>query len=194
MGQVGGSSAAAAKRHRGVASSPTAVQPARPTPFPLLEEAAGAAAAAVAGAYALPDDVERAVASIFGLQGLPRRPRGRAASGDDPKAAKVTPDVIKEVYNVSGVTVDRSSRNKQALAEFQGCGIDAKDLVAFFKKFVPEAKDGDDTISKFVGDKAKGPSCGEGTLDVEGRAANERSGALDTLELEMTPPRAWGHL
>ena len=48
LGHVGGSSAAAAKRHRGVASSPTAAQPAPPTPFPLLEEAAGAAAAAVA--------------------------------------------------------------------------------------------------------------------------------------------------
>ena len=53
--------------------------------------------------------------------------------------ANVTPAVIEEVYKVSGVTVDRSSKNKQAVAEFQGQTYNSTDLDTFFEKFVPSA-------------------------------------------------------
>lgn len=71
------------------------------------------------------------------------------------------------MYNITGVTVDRSSKNVQAVAEFQGCGMDQKDLTKFFSDFVKDAKRGDDAVSKYVGDKATGSSCGEALLDIE---------------------------
>ena len=117
------------------------------------------------GAYALPDHIEPLVSAIFGIHGLPVRRRERIGLGDDPKAAKVTPDVLKEVYNISGVTIDPSSKNVRAVAEFQGCSMDQKDLTTFFKDYVKGSKD--DTVSKYVGDKGKGASCGEGLLDIE---------------------------
>jgi subtilase family serine protease len=61
--------------------------------------------------------------------------------------------VIASTYNVTGVVVDRSdkNRNRQAVAEFQGNGMNSTNLVTFFKNEVPEAQAGDDVVSKFVG-------------------------------------------
>jgi len=57
---------------------------------------------------------------------------------------KVTPALLKQVYNVSGVTVSRGAKNRRATAEFQGQRTTQADLSAFFKQYVPEAKPGDE--------------------------------------------------
>ena len=92
----------------------------------------------------IPAEVEGAVASVFGLHGLPLPPRrqptrwGAEASaahrrlqGQGAQPANVTPAVIAEVYKISGVKVDRKSANKQAVAEFQGQTMNETDLATY---------------------------------------------------------------
>ena len=124
-----------------------------------------------ATAYALPEAVD-AAAVVYGLHGLPLPPRARALAGDAvaPTTVAITPAVIQQAYKISGVSVSRanSSRNRQAVAEFQGNPMSPADLASFFKRYVPGAKPGDDTIDRFVGDPGAS-SCAslEGTLDVQ---------------------------
>jgi hypothetical protein len=121
-----------------------------------------------AGEYTLPNRVDSVVEAVFGLHGLPaiRKPRGPDERSDP--AAAVTPAVLNQVYNISGVMVKAGSKNKQAVAEFQACGMAAKDLTQFFAMYVANYEKGvDDKVSKFVGDKATGPTCGEAMLDTE---------------------------
>ena len=114
-----------------------------------------------AGDYTIPQVVKDATDTIMGLHGLPLPPRAsrksrasrasRATSRPKSPAA-VTPAVILSQYDVSGVTAKASSGNIQAVAEFQGQTMSSKDLTQFFQKYVPNAKPGDDKVSKFVGD------------------------------------------
>eukprot|EP01047_Picozoa_sp_COSAG01_P090725 COSAG01_NODE_22510_length_852_cov_1.434263_1_plen_122_part_10 len=82
--------------------------------------------------------------------------------------ANVTPAVIAEVYKVKGVKVERKgSKNKQAVAEFQGQTMNSTDLASYFEMFVPEAEKGDDTVHKFIGDKGDAAGEGEASLDIQ---------------------------
>ena len=74
-----------------------------------------------AAAFALPEEVEASVATVFGLHGLPL-PRRQAVvvTSQDGQPAKVTPEVLNSFYGISGVKPTRSDKNKQAVAEFQG--------------------------------------------------------------------------
>ena len=123
-----------------------------------------------ASAFALPVTTAAAVAAVFGVHGLPAPPKHSevAAAPADPPV--VTPAVIASTYNVTGVVVDRSgkSRNRQAVAEFQGQAMNSTDLVTFFKNEVPEAQAGDDVVSKFIGNREAGaPASVEGSLDIQ---------------------------
>jgi tripeptidyl-peptidase-1 len=115
------------------------------TSFRTLSNAATGQSVTKATEFSLPDDVAAATDAVFGLHGLPLPPRPRRAAPSaasvwenvqnvaPPKAAaNVTPAVIADVYNVGGVKVDRSSKNKQAVAEFQGQTYNSTDLDTFF--------------------------------------------------------------
>jgi hypothetical protein len=76
-----------------------------------------------AGSYSLPQQVYAAIATVFGLHGLPSpKPTTAAsvtaASTDGP--VDVTPDVIYSTYKVTPQKVRRAASNRQAVAEFQG--------------------------------------------------------------------------
>jgi tripeptidyl-peptidase-1 len=117
-----------------------------------------------AGPYSVPDELSNMV--VFGLHGLPLPPKETAAV--DATVVKVTPAVILETYGVSGVKVSRSSKNRQAVAEFQGQTMKDSDLTAFFKQFVKDYEAGtDDKVSKFVGDKGEGSAQVEASLDIQ---------------------------
>ena len=75
-----------------------------------------------AAAFALPEEVEASVATVFGLHGLPlpRRQAVVVTSQDPSYPAKVTPEVLNSFYGISGVETTRSDKNKQAIAEFEG--------------------------------------------------------------------------
>ena len=136
-----------------------------------------------AAEYTVPTELESAISSVFGLHGMPLPPRARrttpltppkpwgadvVAPPQQPAApANVTPAVIAQVYNVEGVTVDRSSKNKMAVAEFQGQTMNETDLQTYFDMFVPDAKPGDDSIDRFIGDPGNGASADEASLDIQ---------------------------
>merc|ERR1719253_261421 len=116
-----------------------------------------------AGPYTVPDEISNAV--VFGLHGLPLPPKQTAAVD---ATVKVTPAVIAETYGVSGVKVSRSSKNRQAVAEFQGQTMKDSDLTSFFKTYVKNYEAGtDDKVSKFVGDKGEGSAQVEASLDIQ---------------------------
>jgi len=125
-----------------------------------------------AASFTLPTAAAAAVAAVFGVHGLPlppkHNPRSQESSDRFPTSAKVTPTVITSTYNVAGVVVDRSGKNRQAVAEFQGQSMNSTDLATFFKNEVPEAQAGDDVVSKFVGSTgAEGPGKVEASLDIQ---------------------------
>lgn len=119
-----------------------------------------------ASTFNLPDEVHGSIAAVFGLHGLPLPPKKtslKAAAA----VADVTPKVIAEQYNVGGVKVSRSTKNRQAVAEFQGQTMKSSDLQQFFKQYVPGAQEGDDAVYKFVGDNGEGSAQVEASLDVQ---------------------------
>ena len=82
--------------------------------------------------YQLPAEVEAAVAAVFGLHGLPLAPWAPlsiaaifAAPPPPPipimpkRPANVTPAVLAATYHIGAVKASRSSKNRQAVAEFQ---------------------------------------------------------------------------
>jgi len=120
--------------------------------------------------YFLPEQVEDAVAAVYGLHGLPLPPRKAILGSPNPfppQPVNVTPAVIEKVYEVAGVKASGSLKNKFAVAEFQGQTIEPSDIVKFFKDYVPKASSADDKIHKFVGNKGIGMSGIEAALDVD---------------------------
>ena len=76
--------------------------------------------------------------------------------------------VIADTYSISGVTVDRTDKNRQAVGEFQGQRMDKDDLTTFFKNEVPTAQPGDEQVSKFAGGEEYVKGTGvEALLDIE---------------------------
>jgi len=134
------------------------------TQFRSLSNAATGQSKLRAGAYTVPDELANMV--VFGLHGLPLPPKPKAAPTATPAA--VNPAVIEQTYGVSGVKVDRSSKNRQAVAEFQGQTMKDADLTQFFKSFVKNYEAGtDDKVSKFVGDAGEGSAQVEASLDIQ---------------------------
>merc|ERR1719443_317480 len=118
----------------------------------------------LATSYRLPPEVDASVTSVYGLHGLPLPPRS-ALSQPPAKPADVTPDVLTQTYNVSGVSPSGSTKNRQAVAEFQGQTIELSDLEQFFKSYVHGSKNA--SIYKFVGDSGIGNPGVESSLDVD---------------------------
>jgi len=119
-----------------------------------------------AATYALPHDVADVVAAVFGLHGLPLPSQPKLAPPS--KIVKVTPAVIASTYAIDKPFVNRKSKNRQAVAEFQGQRMDKADLEKFFKEEVPNAQPGDEQIAKYAG--AEGYTEGKGVealLDIE---------------------------
>jgi hypothetical protein len=120
-----------------------------------------------ASSYTLPAAVDGAVAAIFGLHGLPL-PRRRRRAPPAAEAASVTPAVLASTYGIAGVTAKAGDTTyRQAVAEFQGQYMNATDLAAFFAKYVPGAKPGDEKVFKFVGAPAKDGVGVEAELDIQ---------------------------
>ena len=129
--------------------------------------------AVLAATHTVPDRTRAAVAAIFGLDSLPLPPARRRQTlppqQQQQAVMNVTPAEIAEAYGVRGVSVDRSSssRNSQAVAEFQGATANVSDLTAFFAQYVPGAQPGDATVHAFVGDAGAGSAEAEASLDIQ---------------------------
>merc|ERR1712072_308179 len=119
-----------------------------------------------ASSYTIPAQVSGSVSAIFGLHGLPLPPK--PANLEPPaQPAAVTPAVLASQYNIKSVAVSRSDKNRQAVAEFQGQTMNSTDLKSFFAKYVPDAKPGDEIVSKFVGDAGDQGAQVEASLDIQ---------------------------
>lgn len=126
--------------------------------------------AILASGITVPAHARAAVAAIFGLHSLPlprKRHLLRPASQSESVLLNVTPAVLAEAYGVHGVTVDRRSRTRQAVVEFQGSSANQSDLRTFFSRYVPGAQAGDDTIHAYVGDLGSGSADSEASLDIQ---------------------------
>ena len=98
-----------------------------------------------AGDYAVPAEVEGSVATIFGLHGLPLpRAAGAAVRAPPGAPASVTPSTIYSTYKVTAPKVTRSTKNRQAVAEFQGQFMNDTDLAGMFAKYVTNYEKGTD--------------------------------------------------
>jgi hypothetical protein len=117
-----------------------------------------------AGSFTIPACVNNAVVAVFGLHGLPLPPKRKISAPGQP--ANVTPTVLSIDYGIKGVEVTRSTKNRQAVAEFQGQFMSEDDLKMFFKQYVPTAKAGDEKVFKFVGEKQDGEGV-EALLDIQ---------------------------
>ena len=99
------------------------------------------------GAYTLPPRVAAHVDTIFGLYGVALPKAALTKPNPTPsKPVDVTPTVLAQTYHVGTPYVNRSGKNKQAVAEFQGQYMNATDLATFFKEYVPAAVAGDVTL------------------------------------------------
>jgi hypothetical protein len=66
--------------------------------------------------------------------------------------SKADPNVIAATYNIGGVKVTGSEKNRQAVTEFQGQLMNSKDLAVLFKTYVEDYKVGsDDTVFAYKG-------------------------------------------
>ena len=91
------------------------------TEFRRVLNAATGQSALRAGSFALPAGAAAAITAVFGVHGLPLPPKRNQVTAVTPgQPALVTPTVIETTYGVAGVTVDRASKNRQAVAEFHG--------------------------------------------------------------------------
>jgi tripeptidyl-peptidase-1 len=138
------------------------------TKFRRVTNAATSQTTLRASSFALPTAAADAVTAVFGVHGLPLPPKRNRVMATD-GIPSVTPTVLASTYNVAGVTVDRSgkSKNRQAVAEFQGQTMNSTDLATFFKNEVPRAHAGDDVVSKFVGDRGDSSAKIEASLDIQ---------------------------
>jgi len=135
----------------------------------------GAATVPQAGDLHAPQDVSVHIEGVFGLHGIPVRRSGVPISS--PQTAKVTPELLRQVYNVTGAPeVRRGSKNKRAVVEFQNQFTKQEDLTSFFKQYVPSAKDGDDKYT-----------CGVGPCEPQGSREHIGTEAMLDLEYIMGP-------
>lgn len=77
-----------------------------------------------AAEYSVPDDVHQSIAAIFGLHGLPlppTKPLVISSTRPGKPIEPVTPGVLASTYNINGVKVTGSAKNRQAVVEFQVC-------------------------------------------------------------------------
>jgi subtilase family serine protease len=120
--------------------------------------------------YYLPTNVHNAVSAVFGLHGLPIPPQKPliAQSILPGKPASVTPDVLETTYNVGGVKVTRSTKNRQAVAEFQGQFMNSTDLKNMFAKYVKDYEKGtDDVVYSHHGEFKESSGGIEAELDIQ---------------------------
>ena len=87
------------------------------TKFRLVTNTATGQSILRASSFALPAAAADALAAVFGVHGLPLAPKRSRVTATDGVPA-VTPAVLASTYNVTGVTVDRSGKNRQAVVEF----------------------------------------------------------------------------
>jgi tripeptidyl-peptidase-1 len=125
------------------------------------------------GDVTIPSGVEEHVSAVYGVHGLPLPPATSASSRSSTDArdtsglpAEVTPKVIASAYDIGGVSVSRGTKNRQAVAEFQGQFMNTTDLATFFERFVPDAQAGDDKVYKFQGGETEGEGV-EAQLDIQ---------------------------
>jgi hypothetical protein len=137
------------------------------TKFHVAVHAATERALVKAGDYDVPDHIDAAIATIFGLHGLPV-PRPSEELGQPSEPADVTPAVIYSTYNVVSPKVTRSPKNRQAVAEFQGQFMNSTDLVNMFKRYVKDYKVGvDDVITNHHGAFEESSGGIEAELDIQ---------------------------
>lgn len=117
-----------------------------------------------ASSLQIPSSVLIHITSIFGLHGLPLPPRKIRKKNPDP--FNVTPAVLYNTYKISGVSISRSTKNRQAVVEFGGEYMNSIDLKTYFQNYVKNAKAGDENVYKFVGKHVEGEGL-EALLDIE---------------------------
>lgn len=117
-----------------------------------------------AGDYSVPEDVNDAIDAIFGLHGLPlpTKPQQQRSQA----APAVTPAVLAEAYEIKGVKPTGGTKNRMAVAEFQGQFMNTSDLTAFFKLYLPDSPASDSTVYKFHGLTQNGDGI-EAQLDIQ---------------------------
>ena len=131
-----------------------------------------------AGDAFIPDNVRAALQAVYGLHGFPLPPRRHAAAGGSaaaarrlqPNQAAVSPADLRAAYSVSGVKPSGSTKNRQAVAEFQGQAMRPDDLTSFFSKYVKNYTAGtDDVVFAFQGDSGGNTTFPgiEASLDVQ---------------------------
>jgi tripeptidyl-peptidase-1 len=129
-----------------------------------------------AGDLHVPVDVAESLKSIVGLHGTSykrSRVESEVSAGHD-----ITPQLLKETYNVTGVKVSRGTKNRRATAEFQNQFTAQSDLTNWFGEYVTsdvfDVQDGDELYTcgpaggcePDTGDKRYGPGT-EAMLDIE---------------------------
>mmetsp|Transcript_34801 Transcript_34801/g.48567 ORF Transcript_34801/g.48567 Transcript_34801/m.48567 type:complete len:692 (-) Transcript_34801:106-2181(-) len=116
--------------------------------------------------YELPASVHSAIDAVYGLHGIPLPPKTKNLEGTPGMPPAVTPQVLYDAYNIKGVKPTGSTKNRMAVAEFQGQFMNKSDLKAFFAKYLPDAPDSDSEVYQFHGGSQNGDGI-EAELDIQ---------------------------
>lgn len=110
--------------------------------------------------YTVPFSVSEHIDFIAGVNGfnVPHRAKSPA-----PDTLQVGPADLRKRYNVTAV--GKSSKNKQAVAEFQGQYYSPSDLSQFFKEYVHDSTE--DKVAKVVGQNDGSAPGVEASLDIQ---------------------------
>jgi len=115
------------------------------------------------GGVRLPAAVAAHVETFTGLHGFPLD--NKVLAGNNTAGNVVTPSVINKAYGIDQKTVKKSGKpNVQAIGQFQGQYVSAKDLSKFCQAYDAQA---DCSISKFIGKNTATRPGIESMLDTE---------------------------
>merc|ERR1719272_1500118 len=79
---------------------------------------------------------------------------------------EVTPAVLTKAYDIKGVTPAGDTKNRMAVAEFQGQFMNKSDLKAFFEMYLPQSPAADSEVYAFHGGSQDGEGI-EAQLDIQ---------------------------
>eukprot|EP00038_Savillea_parva_P005936 m.160757 g.160757 ORF g.160757 m.160757 type:complete len:679 (+) comp11989_c0_seq1:185-2221(+) len=117
--------------------------------------------------FELPAHVHAAMDGVFGLHGIPLPPKKTVALGAPGMPPPVTPKVLYDAYKIDGqVKPVGDTKNKMAVAEFQGQFMNTSDLKAFFATYLPDLPASDSEVYKFHGEIQNGDGI-EAQLDIQ---------------------------
>lgn len=119
------------------------------------------------GPYKAPAEIAAKLDFVSGNMGFPRVHKAvyQSNMGAPEGTLAITPEILRQRYNVSSKYVGGLQSNRQAVAEFQGQYYSPADLKTFFHQYVSGSHN--NTVTKVVGENDSQNPGVEASLDIQ---------------------------